>query len=83
MTLDELLVVDAYFGKIGRSSIHLNFEVHRKDKPDIIVAAGKYVLVTVKKGQLRPVAVPNMVREKLSPYLEEERGTANRRSSKQ
>src|SRR5207237_1986594 len=83
VTLDELLVVDAFFGKIGRSSIHLNFEVHRKDKPDIIVAAGKYVLVTVKKEQLRPVAVPNMVREKLSPYLQEERGPANRRTSKQ
>jgi acyl-CoA thioester hydrolase len=83
VTLDELLVVDAYFGKIGRSSIHLNFEVHRKDKPDVIVATGKYVLVSVKKGQLRPVAVPGMVREKLTPYLEEERGTAHRRSSNQ
>ena len=68
VTLDELLIVDAYFGKIGHSSIHLNFEVHRKEKPDEIVATGKYVLVTVKKGQLRPIAVPALVREKLMPY---------------
>jgi len=83
VTLDELLVVDAYFGKIGRSSIHLNFEVHRKEKPGVIVATGKYVLVTVKKGQLRPVAVPSMLRDKLLPYLEEESGTERRRSSQQ
>ena len=83
VTLDELLVVDAFFGKIGRSSIHLNFEVHRKEKPGVIVATGQYVLVTVKKGQLRPVAVPTMLRDKLLPYLEEDSGTAHRRSSKQ
>src|SRR5439155_11183985 len=70
VTLDELLVVDAFFGKIGRSSIHLNFEVRRKDNADVVVATGKYVLVTVKKGQLRPIAVPKMVREKLLPYVE-------------
>ena len=83
VTLDELLVVDAFFGRIGRSSIHLNFEVHRKEQPDVIVASGKYVLVTVRKGQLRPVAVPAMLREKLTPYLEEERGTERRKPSQQ
>jgi acyl-CoA thioester hydrolase len=81
VTLDELLVVEAYFGKIGRSSVHLNFEVHRKEKPSVIVATGKYVLVTVKKGQLTATDVPRMLREKLSPYLEEE--SAHQRSSKQ
>ncbi len=69
--LDELLVVDAYFGKIGRSSIHLNFEVHRKEKPDVVVASGKYVLVTVKRGEFRPTPVPAVLREKLAPYVEE------------
>jgi len=83
VTLDELLVVEAYFGKIGRSSIHLNFEVHRKEREDIVVASGKYVLVTVKKGQLIPTAVPKMVREKLLPYVEERNdGTGRRRSSR-
>jgi YbgC/YbaW family acyl-CoA thioester hydrolase len=83
VTLDELLVVEAYFGKIGRSSIHLNFEVRRKERQDIVVASGKYVLVTVKKGQLIPTAVPKMVREKLLPYVEEKNnGTGRRRSSR-
>lgn len=71
VTLDELLVVEAYFGKIGTSSIHLNFAVRRKDAPDgAIVATGRYVLVTVGRGEFRPAPVPEIVRKKLAPYLE-------------
>ncbi len=69
VTLDELLVVDAYFGKIGTSSIHLNFEVHRKQEADKIVATGQYVLVCVKRGAFTPSPVPESVREKLAPYV--------------
>jgi len=69
VTLDELLIVDAYFGKIGASSIHLNFEVRRNEAPEVVVATGKYVLVAVKRGEFKPTAVPNMVREKLAPYV--------------
>jgi len=71
VTLDELLVVDAFFGKIGRSSIHLNFEVRRKEHPDLVVASGQYVLVTVRKGELTPVPVPDVLRKTLAPYVEE------------
>jgi YbgC/YbaW family acyl-CoA thioester hydrolase len=70
VTLDELLIVDAYFGKIGSSSIHLNFEVHRSEAPDIIIATGKYILVAVKRGEFKPTAVPDDVREKLAKYVE-------------
>ena len=69
VTLDELLIVDAYFGKIGTSSIHLNFEVRRSEAPDVVVATGKYVLVAVKRGEFKPTAVPDVVREKLAPYV--------------
>lgn len=69
--LDELLVVDAYFGHIGRSSIHLNFEVRREEVPDVIVATGKYILVTVARGEFRPRPVPDVIREKLAPYVED------------
>ena len=71
VTLDELLVVDAYFGKIGRSSIHLNFEVRTKSNADVVVATGKYILVTVKRGELKPVPVPQELRDKLAPYVED------------
>ena len=45
--LDELLAVEAYFSRIGRTSVHLNFEVRRKSDPSIVVARGLYVLVCV------------------------------------
>jgi acyl-CoA thioester hydrolase len=69
VTLDELLVVEAFFGHIGTSSIHLNFEVSRKDRPGKLVATGKYILVSVRKGEFKPTPVPLEVREKLSPYV--------------
>lgn len=70
VTLDELLVVDAFFGHIGASSIHLNFEVRRHEKPDVIVATGRYILVTVGHGEFKPVPVPPEVRTRLAPYVE-------------
>jgi len=75
VTLDELLVVEAWFGKIGTSSIHLHFEVTRQNQRDLVVATGKYILVTVNRGEFKPAAVPDAVREKLSPYLEPERNS--------
>ena len=71
VTLDELLVVEAFFGKIGTSSIHLHFEVTRKEVSGVIVATGKYVLVAVARGEFRPTPVPDLVRERLTPYLEQ------------
>jgi len=68
--LDELLVVDAFFGHIGTSSIHLNFEVRRKSDPATIVATGKYILVTVGRGEFKPMPVPAAIRERLEPYVE-------------
>ena len=70
VTLDELLVVDAYFSKLGETSIHLEFEVHRSDDAEHVVATGKYILVTVKRGEFRPTPIPAEVREALLPYLE-------------
>jgi len=70
VTLDELLIVEAFFGKIGTSSIHLNFEVTRKSKPGEVVATGKYILVAVKHGEFKPIAVPDVLREKIAMYVE-------------
>lgn len=70
VVLDDLLVVEAWFGKIGTSSIHLEFEVKRDRQPEFVVASGKYILVSVRQGEFRPVPVPDEVRRKLTPYLE-------------
>jgi acyl-CoA thioester hydrolase len=68
--LDELLEVSAYFSHIGRTSIHLDFEVARKGEPEVLVASGRYVLVCVKQGDFRPVAVPTEIRDRITSYLE-------------
>jgi len=70
VTLDELLLVHAYFGRIGNSSIDLRFEVTRETEPELVVAKGRYVLVCVDRGDFKPVPVPEAVRNKLAPYLE-------------
>lgn len=69
--LDELLVVEAYFSRIGRTSVHLDFEVRRKAEPAEVVATGRYVLVCVQQGSFRPVPVPEDLRRKIAPFLEE------------
>ena len=69
--LDELLIVEAFFGKIGRSSIHLNFVARRSEVPDVVVATGTYVLVSVARGEFRPTPIPEIVRQRLTPYVEE------------
>jgi acyl-CoA thioester hydrolase len=70
VVLDELLIVDAFFERIGASSIHLKFDVKRSDQPDVVVATGKYVLVTVRRSDFATVPVPDLVRDKLAPYVE-------------
>lgn len=73
VTLDELLIVEAYFGRIGRTSIQIDFEVMRKSAPGEPVASGRYILVSVRQGEFTPTPVPDEVRQKVAPYLEEGR----------
>ncbi len=67
--LDELLVVQAWFSRIGRTSVHLDFEVRRKSEA-AVVASGRYVLVCVRQKDFAPVPVPEEIRERLAPFLE-------------
>ncbi len=68
--LDELLAVEAFFSRIGRTSIHLDFEVRRKSDPSNVVASGRYVLVCVTQKDFRSVPVPEEVRRKIARFLE-------------
>jgi YbgC/YbaW family acyl-CoA thioester hydrolase len=68
--LDELLVVEAFFSKIGRTSVHLDFEVFRKGSPAPPVASGRYVLVCVRQGDFVPVPVPAEIRDRIGRYVE-------------
>jgi YbgC/YbaW family acyl-CoA thioester hydrolase len=68
--LDELLAVEAYFSRIGRTSVHLDFEVRRKHDRDQVVASGRYVLVCVTQHGFEPVPVPEEFRRKVARFLE-------------
>jgi YbgC/YbaW family acyl-CoA thioester hydrolase len=69
--LDDLLVVEAYFSKIGRTSVHLDFEVRRKAEPADLTATGRYVLVCVRQKEFTPVPVPEELRTRVRSFVEE------------
>jgi acyl-CoA thioester hydrolase len=64
--LDELLDVDIWVGRIGRSSLRLEFEVRR---PDAACAMEGYlVIVALGRGDGQVVNVPEALRHALEPY---------------
>jgi acyl-CoA thioester hydrolase len=68
--LDELLVVEAFFSRVGRTSVRLDFEVRRKERPEELVASGRYVLVCVRQRDFQPVPVPEQLRTRIAPFIE-------------
>jgi len=72
--LDDLLAVEAYFSRIGRTSISLDFEVRLRDRPEEPVANGRYVLVCVRREGFEPFPVPPDIRERIAPFVEETSG---------
>src|SRR5712671_7583107 len=72
--LDDLLVVSVYVGKIGRTSLRLNFEVRRKTEDGTIekdlMATAHFVLVSTNRIDLKPVPIPEALRRALAPYSE-------------
>jgi len=74
--MDDLLQVSVYVGKIGRTSLRLNFEVRKKnDAGEIeedLMATAHFVLVSTDRENLRPLPVPQVLRRALEAYLSDE-----------
>jgi YbgC/YbaW family acyl-CoA thioester hydrolase len=68
--LDDLLEVSVYVGRIGRSSMTLNFEVRRKGEEGL-VASAHFVLAAVRRDTFETVPVPEELRARLAPYIDE------------
>jgi acyl-CoA thioester hydrolase len=66
--LDDLLVVSVYVGKIGYSSLRLDFEVRRKGEEEL-VATAHFVLAAVQRETFAKVPVPDQLRRRLSDYV--------------
>jgi acyl-CoA thioester hydrolase len=65
--LDDLLEVSVYVGRVGRSSMRLNFEVRRKGE-ESLVATAHFVLAAVKRDTFETVPVPQELHDRLAPY---------------
>lgn len=66
--LDDLLEVSVYLGRIGDKSMRLDFEVSRKGEEEL-VATAHFVLVAVRKDTFESVPIPDLLRQRLAPYL--------------
>ena len=71
--MDDLLQVSVYVGRIGRTSLRLNFEVRKKNEAGEIeqdlMATAHFVLVSTDRQKLKPLPVPDELRNALQPYL--------------
>jgi YbgC/YbaW family acyl-CoA thioester hydrolase len=65
--LDDLLEVDAWFGRIGTTSITIDFAARLGGD---VIATGRYVLVCVQQGAFQPVPVPQALRDRVAKYVE-------------
>ena len=72
--LDDLLEVSVYVGRIGRTSMRLNFEVRRKGSDgkleEDLIATAHFVLVATRRDGLQAVPVPDELRLAFAPYRE-------------
>lgn len=70
--MDDLLEVSVYVGKIGRTSLRLNFEVRRKNESGEIekdrMATAHFVLVSTDRKNLKSLPIPEQLRAALAPY---------------
>ena len=65
--LDDRLRVATYVGRVGTTSMTLNFDVLRDGTP-LLAAAGWMVLVCVDRAALRPRPLPPGLVEALRPH---------------
>lgn len=72
--LDDLLEVSVFVGKVGTTSLRLDFEVRRRNEAgeieEKLMASAHFVLVSTDREALKPVPLPKGLRQALAPYTE-------------
>lgn len=66
--LDDRLEVAIRVGRVGRSSLRLDFEVVRDDAERVRTASGDVVLVAIDRKRLKPRPLPAELIEALAPF---------------
>ena len=70
--LDDLLDIEVWVGRVGRTSIRLDFAVHKREgEASVKTADGYVVMVCTDRANLRPVPVPEELARKLEIYNED------------
>jgi acyl-CoA thioester hydrolase len=72
--MDDLLEVSVYVGKIGTTSLRLNFEVRKRNEAGEIekdlMATAHFVLVATDRENLKPLPVPKELRSALGQFVD-------------
>ena len=66
--LDDMLEVSVYVGRLGNKSMRLDFEVRRKGEEEL-VATAHFVMAAVRKDTFESIPVPELLRQRLNPYV--------------
>ncbi len=67
--LDDLLEIEAWVGRVGTTSLRLEFETFKLDGSDRVrTAHGYVVMVATSQHPMRPVPVPSEIVERLAPF---------------
>lgn len=69
--LDELIAIEIWVGRIGRSSIRLEFAMTKPDGQ--LAAEGHLVMVAISREKSRSVEVPKVLVDALMPYASVEK----------
>ena len=70
--MDELLDIEAWFSRVGSTSLTMRFEVYR-DGDRVHRASGSLTVVCVHRDTMQKFPLPDEVRRKIAPYVEEAR----------
>ena len=65
--IDEQVAIEAWFSKLGNSSVTMQFEVYRASDR-VHRASGSLTVVAVDKPTMKPKRLPDEVRKMLSVY---------------
>ena len=67
--LDDLLEIEAWIGKVGRTSLRLEFATYRlRDEERVMTADGHVVMVATDRESFRPKPIPGELIDLLERY---------------
>ena len=71
--LDDLLEVESWIGRVGRTSLQLNFATYKLDgEVRIVTATGHVVMVATDRVNMRPVPIPQPLLTAVQSFVSSE-----------